>query len=221
MPNLPIPNWVGKTLIGMVYCRFYFDLLWFCQTLSRIDEKMLECFKTKIGRKQAFGAGMIRTLALLAGLVGAGGLSQFPEFSQQYLQRLSGAVDELRIVVENFDRAAQDAGKSRQDALAELEATEFGQNLSRSMTQTMRRYERLNADLISLSVANPIERMAQPWNLSDGDLLTKTWDAYRPAIPVTQDGIMSATLGFVLGWGMVSIGLGALAGLFRRRKSMS
>ena len=42
---------------------------------------------------------MIRTLTLAGALAGAVSLSQFPEFSQQYLQRLSGAVDELLLYV--------------------------------------------------------------------------------------------------------------------------
>ena len=36
---------------------------------------------------------ILRVLAVAAGLAGAGTLSQFPEFSQQYVQRLGGAVD--------------------------------------------------------------------------------------------------------------------------------
>ena len=38
-------------------------------------------------------------------------LSQFPEYAQQYTQRLGGAVDELRIITEDFDRAA-DGGRA-------------------------------------------------------------------------------------------------------------
>ncbi|MEM9851772.1 MAG: DUF2937 family protein, partial [Pseudomonadota bacterium] len=36
--------------------------------------------------------------------------SQFPEFSQQYVQRLGGAVDELRRVAADFDASARAAG---------------------------------------------------------------------------------------------------------------
>ncbi|MBU0778826.1 MAG: DUF2937 family protein, partial [Alphaproteobacteria bacterium] len=35
---------------------------------------------------------MIRALALIGGLAGGAALSQYPEFSQQYLQRLAGQV---------------------------------------------------------------------------------------------------------------------------------
>ena len=41
----------------------------------------------------------MRAIAVAGGLAGAAGLSQFPEFSQQYVQRLGGAVDELTAVV--------------------------------------------------------------------------------------------------------------------------
>lgn len=59
------------------------------------------------------------------GLATAGGLccalaaSQFPEFSQQYKQRLSGAVDELAWVVERFDADAAALGMSRDAALTD------------------------------------------------------------------------------------------------------
>ncbi|NRB05388.1 MAG: DUF2937 family protein, partial [Rhodobacteraceae bacterium] len=44
-----------------------------------------------------------RAIALAGGLAGGLSLSQFPEFSQQYLQRLGGAVDALAVVVTDFD----------------------------------------------------------------------------------------------------------------------
>jgi hypothetical protein len=40
---------------------------------------------------------MRRSLSLLGGLGLGLALSQFPEYAQQYTQRLGGAVDELRI----------------------------------------------------------------------------------------------------------------------------
>ena len=51
-----------------------------------------------------------RALALLGGLAGGVSLSQFPEYSQQYIQRLAGAVDELTLFVEGFDADATSVG---------------------------------------------------------------------------------------------------------------
>ena len=50
-------------------------------------------------------------------LVAAVTTSQLPEFAQQYRQRLGGAVDELRTIVQRFDADAQAAGMDRTQAL--------------------------------------------------------------------------------------------------------
>ncbi|MEF2547859.1 DUF2937 family protein [Aurantimonas sp. E1-2-R+4] len=54
--------------------------------------------------------------ALLTGTV----FSQSVEFTQQYLQRLGGAVDEIEMVVARFDAGAARAGVSRDAALKRL-----------------------------------------------------------------------------------------------------
>ena len=162
---------------------------------------------------------MIRILALISGLAGAAAMSQFPEFSQQYLQRLSGAVNELCIVVTGFDIAAAAAGRTREEALAELKRDEFEHDLQRTLVSAIRRFERLDGDLAALRGAGPLGRMAQPWNMADRDLLRATMDDYQAAVPVTVDGAISAGVGYFVGWGVVVIGLGALLRPFRRRSA--
>ena len=49
---------------------------------------------------------MFKILAVAGGLAGAAGLSQYPEFSQQYTQRLAGQVDALGLVVADFEASA-------------------------------------------------------------------------------------------------------------------
>ena len=160
---------------------------------------------------------MIRPLALVGGLVGAVALSQFPEFSQQYLQRLSGAVGELRIVVAGFDAAALASGRSREQALDQMQENGFEGDLKATLTRSIARFERLDADLASLRAANPLERLAQPWNMADKDLITETWIDFRPAVPATTDGLITAGIGFGGGWLAIS-GLWALIRRpFRRR----
>lgn len=157
----------------------------------------------------------MRSLALAGGLAGALALSQYPEFSQQYVQRLSGAVDELRGVTIAFDAAARLGGLSREEALRELRGSSFGDQFSDDMRARLYRYERLNADYQALAPATPLGRLAQVWRLRDSDLVRRTWDAYQPAVPVTGDGLIASAIGFLGGWGLVS-GLGAL--LFGRRR---
>lgn len=163
---------------------------------------------------------MIRILALLGGLSGAVALSQFPEFSQQYLQRLSGAVNELRLVVTGFDVAATAAGKTRDEALAAMGQSGFDGKLKSTMTSSIHRYERLSGDLDDLRAAGPLARLAQPWNMADSELVQATWAEFKPAVPATFDGAVSAGIGYVLGWGLVGFLLGLLTRPFRRRRRL-
>ncbi|MEO1239286.1 MAG: DUF2937 family protein [Pseudomonadota bacterium] len=155
---------------------------------------------------------MIRLLALIAGLCGAGALSQFPEFSQQYYQRLSGAVDELRPLVLTVDLTARAQGLTRQDALAQLQGNDTADSIRESLAQSVRRYDRLSAAQTRLAEATPLERLAQPWNIADPDLFDRTLADYRPALPLTQAGLISGLIGFAFGWGMV----GSFFALLRR-----
>ena len=156
---------------------------------------------------------LLRVLTMVGGLSGAVGLSQFPEFSQQYLQRLSGAVDELRIVATGFDISAKAAGLTRDEALAQMQrGTEFQTSLRDNLQTSLTRFDRLSADYDTLSGKTALQRLAQPWRFADADLARRTWDDYKPAVPVTTDGLICAGIGFLVGWGLIS----ALAALLRR-----
>lgn len=162
---------------------------------------------------------MIRALAMMGGLTGAIALSQFPEFSQQYLQRLSGARAELKVVTTGFDLTAKAAGYSREDALENMGGTSFQNNLRDQMKRNFSRYERLDDAYVALKGTEPLARLAKVWHFRDTELAKRTWDEYRPAIPVTADGLLCAGIGFVGGWLLVSLLLGAFLRPFRRRSS--
>ena len=159
----------------------------------------------------------MRILALAGGIVGAVALSQFPEFSQQYIQRLSGAADELRAVTLAFDTAAKVGGLTREEAFEELQGTSFGDRFSDDMRTRIYRYERLNADYQALASAQPLERLVQAWRIRDPELVSRTWDDFKPAVPVTSEGLIFAGIGFAAGWGVVSLVLGLLFGRRRAR----
>jgi len=159
---------------------------------------------------------MIRALTMAGGIAGAAMLSQFPEFSQQYLQRLAGAVDELRGVTVAFDLTAKVAGLTRDQALAKIGGSDFEDSLRENMAGNMRRYERLSADYQALAGVAPLERLALAWRFRDTDIARRTWDDYRPAVPVTSDGLVCAGIGFAGGWVILSLLLGLIARPFRR-----
>lgn len=158
----------------------------------------------------------MRILPLMGGLAGAVALSQFPEFSQQYLQRLGGQADALAAMVAEFDASATRAGLTRDAALADLSSSAF-QNLHQAdMRAAIARAGRAQADLALLRAASPLERLALPHRFRDTETLRATWAEFRPAVPVSTDGFVSAGIGFAGGWGLVALGLGAVMAPFRR-----
>lgn len=161
---------------------------------------------------------ILRSLTLAAGLAGAGTLSQFPEFSQQYAQRLGGAVDALQEVVDDFDASAAAAGLSRDAALSELTGTDFLNRRQTDMTATFTRHAKLQSDLAALNGAGPFMRAYHGARFTDPDIAKAAWAAYKPALPITFEGLVFAGVGFISGALALSLIAGALGRLFRRNR---
>jgi len=155
---------------------------------------------------------MIKTLTMAGGLAGAVTLSQFPEFSQQYMQRMAGAVDELRGVVVAFDLTASASGLTRQEALGRMQGDDFQEGLRDTIKGSITRYEQLSTNLDALRGATPLDRLKQAYRFTDSDIARRTWQDFKPAVPVTTDGFITAGIGFLAGW----LGLGVLFGGLRR-----
>lgn len=151
--------------------------------------------------------------ALVAGAVIAG---QFPEFAQQYRQRLGGAVDELKAVVDDFDADAARSGFGRQEAIAALK--ESSESLPRdrgnSMERTIIRFERLNSQQAALEAAQPLMRPVHVLRYPDGGVLEGAWSDFEPAVPVTPAGGIWAAIG-----GLITAFFARLPiSFYRRRK---
>ncbi|MGE0210927.1 MAG: DUF2937 family protein [Parvibaculaceae bacterium] len=145
-------------------------------------------------------------------------LSQFPEFVQQYRQRLGGAVDALAPIVRHFDETAARAGLDRGAALVRLRANpdDLVVGQTQATASAIDRFERLQRQAADLSTPISIERLGVFLTDYDPELARRTFDDFRPAVPATPDGIAHAGGGFVLGYGLAALlaWLGRL--LFRR-----
>lgn len=163
---------------------------------------------------------MWRILAILGGVSGAVALSQFPEFSQQYLQRLAGKVDALTEVAMQFDATADRNGLTRAAALVAMTGSPVLDDQQADMRATLAQQTRLAENLATLRAAGPLERLTMPQRFGDVETLTATYADFRPALPVTTEGAITAGLGYVGGWALVGL-LGSLLGLiFRRRRAV-
>ncbi|WP_299879868.1 DUF2937 family protein [uncultured Sulfitobacter sp.] len=160
---------------------------------------------------------ILRALTLAGGLMGAAASSQFPEYSQQYTQRLGGAVDALAEVVADFDASAATVGLSRDEALAQMTGTAFLDRRRIDMQTTFARHARLQDDLVTIQNAGPFMRAYHASRLTDGQIAQAAFAAYQPALPLNFAGVTFAGAGFVAGAGALGLVLRLLSWPFRRR----
>ena len=162
---------------------------------------------------------MIRILALLGGLVGATGLSQYPAFADAYLQRLGGQVDALATVVADFDNTALASGLTREAALGQMSGTAFLSDRQADLRRTFRRHAVLSDNLAALRAATPVERLRLPHRMTDTATLRATWDDFQPALPLSIAGGIASAGGFVGGWLAALAALSLAAWPFRRHRN--
>jgi hypothetical protein len=136
---------------------------------------------------------ILRSLALVGGLAGAVTTSQFPEFSQQYTQRLGGAVDALEQVVADFDASAAASDLTREDALAQMQGTPFLERRRADMTRSITRYARLSADLETLEGHGPFMRAYNAARFTDTQIAQVGWWRDRRAVASFARALQVAT----------------------------
>lgn len=166
---------------------------------------------------------MIRMLTMAGGVAGATAFSQYPEFSQQYTQRLAGQLDALTQVVADFEASALKSGLTRTQAFEQMTGTPFLEDRQADMRRTFTRHAALSDDLMQLREASALERLAMPHRIADTETIARTWDDFEPAVPLNLPGVMAAILGYVGGWAVVAALISAigwpLRRLFGRRQS--
>ena len=146
-----------------------------------------------------------RALALTAGLTSAAGVSQFPEYSQQYVQRLGGAVDELSRFMDEVDEDAASLDLSREAALVDLaQGGQMGAARADTMVSTIERHARLSNDLEEMQGLGPFSRARYAARFTDSELAGRVWENYKPAMPVTFEGAIFALIGFLSGLALFS-----------------
>jgi len=162
---------------------------------------------------------MRRIASVIGGLMLGLVLSQFPEYAQQYTQRLGGAVDELRIITTEFDTAATAAGLTRETAIGRFSATSdnFITGRGQSMERTFARYQELSAMLEKVRGADAATRLTLLPQFMDTEIGVRALDNFQPAVPVTVEGLAYGGAGFLLGYLLTSGLIRFLMLPFRRR----
>ncbi|WP_322891420.1 MULTISPECIES: DUF2937 family protein [unclassified Yoonia] len=148
---------------------------------------------------------ILRVIGLAGGLAGAAGLSQFPEFSQQYLQRLGGHVDALTAQLVDFDATAFEAGFGREEMLQQMAQTPPMDGQAAMWRRTILRHAQLSDDLDALRNASPVARLTMPQRVADADIARAVWADFQPAMPLSAAGAVAAGAGFGAGWALLAL----------------
>jgi DUF2937 family protein len=161
---------------------------------------------------------IVRIVAFGCGLCGGIIASQGPEFAQQYRQRLGGAIDELRQVITRFDADAQASGETQESAIVRLRsnADDFVSRQGAAMQANVERLGRLENHRGIMMQAGPFSRVALMVRDGDRDVMEAVYRDFEPAVPVTEEGILSTAIGFIAIWGGLLLLTGFLRSLWRR-----
>lgn len=161
---------------------------------------------------------MFRILIVLVMLVSGTATSQLPEFSQQYRQRLGGAIDALEEILADFRRDASAFGLTVAEAIERQRSSEdpFVRARGDSMALAGTRLDDLKQQRHALENAGQIERLIVFARGFDPQLAQATAEDYMPAIPVSVAGLLSAVFGAFVGFLFVTLFAG-LARLARRK----
>ncbi|WP_157969951.1 DUF2937 family protein [Pelagibacterium sediminicola] len=163
---------------------------------------------------------MKRLICLAGAVIGAAGVSQVPEFSQQYAQRLGGAIDELSAVIARFDADAAASGLSRTEGLERYSGSPdaFLVDRGQSMEAVFTRHGQFVAQRRAFDTAAPLEKLPALTRYFDTDVGAAALEDYEPAIPVTAEGLAYAAIGLGLGYSVVWTIWTLIAAPFRRRR---
>lgn len=155
------------------------------------------------------------------GLAGATTFGQAPEIATQYEQRLGGAIDELRSVIERFDADVAKNGLTRSSALEAYSTSpdQFLRDRGTSMSVAIERLEGLRVQKTDFKTTNELYKPVYVFRKADQKVLKGVLDDYSIGLPVTLGGAVYGAFGALLGFLFGGLFL-KLSGLDTRRNKL-
>ena len=155
-------------------------------------------------------------IARVAGLAGIVLGSQAPGFTVQYLQNLTGRVDELATIVEKYDEIVADLGVTRDGYVDDLRAAgrESTDKTADVVEDTYDRYERLLAHLETIEAAEPLRRPLLVARGAEADIAESTMSKFEWSVPLTLEGAVYAIGSGTVVWGALAFVFGLIGSMF-------
>ena len=135
--------------------------------------------------------------------------SQFPEFYQQYLQRIGGHLDQLQARTEEIAADARDKGLSTESYIESFLESEPHALEGQRMQESFQSYNHLKQAEESLGTAAIWSKPFQFSSSLHPGVASAALNHYKPAVPLSLEGLIYAAFGATGGW-LLCIGLGRL-----------
>ncbi len=172
---------------------------------------------------------MLKKLHIVFALLCAVAMSQFPEFHQQYTQRIGGALDELTLQVAALDERARNAGMDRYDYVRHFQnnSDNIVKGEGDAMLATLSRQQRLAIAYDRLTEAPWYMIVVETAFQMEGgfddetafhlepDVAANTAQVFVPAVPISFSGAVHTFAGFLIGYLLPAM----LGSLVPRRRS--
>ena len=141
-----------------------------------------------------------RVLNGVASVAGAGAFAQFPEFFQQYVQRLGGRLDQARLDLDRILLDATTLGRTLEAYLEELltSGTTAARQAARRELERVDQTSDLQNAYDALTLAAPAERPFLFIKHFDADVAEETLSIFSPALPATGEGLVYAAAGLLV-----------------------
>lgn len=160
---------------------------------------------------------MRKAAFVIFGLFGAALLSQFPEFFQQYTQRLGGRLDEVRAQVDALEQRATASGKTLNAYLEQflVNRDRDVQQEGRALAVLVQRRAEMSTAYSALTDASQFWRARAFAEHVDWQIAEATARDYKPATPLTAESAIYSGAGFGAGCVVYSL----LFGWRRKRRA--
>jgi len=146
---------------------------------------------------------------------------QIPAFIVQYIQRLGGHIDELKILIGKYKAAAADNGRTL-DEYVQLHiqsgVKEFA-STGKLMSENIDRFNFLSDAYQQISGASGFKQFFLFIRKSDIDIIRGTYSDFVPGISFSSDSLIYAAAGIVLFMSLYLIIKKTVSLIFRRFKS--
>lgn len=144
----------------------------------------------------------------VSGAGGGMGLSQAPAYTQAYLQRLGGHLDEARRTLDLVERGV---------LVPELTEAEREQ----AVAGFADRVTELEATYSAIADASPFMQPILMLRHGDSEIARRAWEAFTPAVPIDAPSLIWTGLGVVLALAVYELCKSPAAVVRRRRRHVS